>query len=154
MSLLILLFFVVFGKRPSIVSSTWFYSGCKAFKASICFIPWSLIVFICFSNALPSTEYVNLAWSIILLWSDGNISSLIRYSYLSILPDGNADVFAASQLISYCSFSSLILSSIVLINFYILSKRFFPKREELSDARVVSITKNEHRFEVHFYKDS
>ena len=41
-----------------------------------------------------------------------------------------------------------------MISFYILSKRFFLKREELSDARVVSITNNEYGFEVHFYKNS
>ena len=41
-----------------------------------------------------------------------------------------------------------------MISFYILSKRFFPKREELSDARVVSITKKECAFELHFYNDS
>ena len=34
--------------------------------------------------------------------------------------------------------------------FYNLSKRLFLKREELSDARVVSITKNEYSFTVHF----
>ena len=34
--------------------------------------------------------------------------------------------------------------------FYSLSKRFFLKHEELSDARVVSITKKEYGFEVHF----
>ena len=37
-----------------------------------------------------------------------------------------------------------------MISFYILSKRFFLKREELSDARVVSITKKEHGLAVHF----
>ena len=63
------------------------------------------------------------------------------YSYLSISPDDNADTFAASLLISYCNFSFLILSSVVLIGFYILSKRFFLKRKGLSDAKVVSITK-------------
>ena len=31
-----------------------------------------------------------------------------------------------------------------MINFYILPKRFFLKREELSDARIVSITKKEY----------
>ena len=41
-----------------------------------------------------------------------------------------------------------------MINFYILSKRFFLKREELSNAIVVSITKKEHGFAVHFYIDS
>ena len=55
---------------------------------------------------------------------------------LSNLPDDDAYIFAAFLLIPYCSFSSLILSSIVMISFYILSKRFFLKREELSDARV------------------
>ena len=52
--------------------------------------------------------------------------------------------------IVFCSFSPLILSSIVMANVYILSKRFFLKREELSDARVVSMTKNEYDFAVHF----
>ena len=37
----------------------------------------------------------------------------------------NADTFAASLLISYYSFSSLILLSIVMISFYIVI--FFPK---------------------------
>ena len=37
-------------------------------------------------------------------------------------------------------------------NFYILSKRFFPKHKELSDARVVSITKKEYGFAVNFLK--
>ena len=39
-----------------------------------------------------------------------------------------------------------------MISFYILSKRFFLKREELSDARVASITKKEYGFAVHFLK--
>ena len=41
-----------------------------------------------------------------------------------------------------------------MISFYILSKRFFLKREELSDATVVLITKKEYGFVVHFYIDS
>ena len=57
---------------------------------------------------------------------------------------------AASLLILYCGFLSLILLSIVMISFYILSKRFFLKREEISDARVVSVTKNEYGFAVYF----
>ena len=72
----------------------------------------------------------------------------MKNSRLSILPDDNADIadidiandnadFAASLLILYCTFSSLILSSIFMISFYTLSKIFFFKREELSDARVV-----------------
>ena len=65
-------------------------------------------------------------------------------------PDDNADIFAASVLISYCSFSCLILSSVVMISFYILSKRFFLKCKRLSDGRVVSTTKKEYGFAVHF----
>ena len=51
-------------------------------------------------------EYANLAYSIICLWLEGNVSSPVRYSYLSILSDNNADIFAASLSISYCSCSS------------------------------------------------
>ena len=38
-------------------------------------------------------------WSIILLWSEGSISSIGRYLYLSILAGYNADTFAVSLLI-------------------------------------------------------
>ena len=37
-----------------------------------------------------------------------------------------------------------------MISFYILCKRFFLKREGLSDVRVVSLTKKEFGFAVHF----
>ena len=37
-----------------------------------------------------------------------------------------------------------------MISFYILSKRFFLKREGLPDARVASVTKKEYGFVVHF----
>ena len=37
-----------------------------------------------------------------------------------------------------------------MISFYILSEILFLKREELSDVRVVSITKKEYGFAVHF----
>ena len=94
-----------------------------------------------FSKALTRGEYVNLACSITLFWSGGNISSPLRYSYLIILSDDNADSFTASLLVSYRSFSALILSSVVIIGFYILSKRFFLKREEIFDVGVVSVTK-------------
>ena len=95
---------------------------------------------LCFSKGFPIGEYANLACSIICLWLKGNISSPARYSYSSIFPGDNADAFAASQIISYCSFWSLILS-IVMISFYFLSKRFFLKQGGLSDARVASIIK-------------
>ena len=61
-----------------------------------------------------------------LIYSEGDISSPVRYSYLPVLPDGNADTFAISLLISYCNFPSPVLSLIVTISFYILSKRLFP----------------------------
>ena len=39
---------------------------------------------------------------------------------------------------------------IVMISFYILSKRFFLKHKGLSNARVASITKKEFGFAVQF----
>ena len=75
---------------------------------------------------------------------------VIFFLYLSILPDDNADDFAASLLISYCTFSYLILSSVFEVSFYILSKRFFLKYKVLSDVRVLSINKKEYDSEVHF----
>ena len=105
---------------------------------------------VCFSKAFPKREYANLAYSVICLWLKSNISSTVRYSYSSIFPDNNADIFAASLLISYCSFSSLILSSIVMIIFHILSERVFLKPKGFSNARVASITEKEHGFAVHF----
>ena len=96
----------------------------------------------CFSKAFPKGEYADLAYSVIYLLLEGNISSPVRYSYLSIFPEDNADIFAASLLILYYNFSSLILSSIIVFSsFYILSERFFLKREALSDATVALRTK-------------
>ena len=66
----------------------------RYFIASICFS-------VCFSKAFPKREYGDLACSIICLWLTGKISSPVRYSYLSIFPDDNADMFAACLLISY-----------------------------------------------------
>ena len=83
---------------------------------------------------------------ITLLWSEGSISSPVWYSYLAIFPNDSADIFAASLLIWYCNFSPLILLSIAVISFYILSQRFFLKREGLSDTKVASITKKEYGF--------
>ena len=60
-------------------------------------------------------------------------------------------------LLIWCStFSSLTLPSVVMITFYILSKRFFMNSiipQELSDARVASVTKKEYGFAVYFYRD-
>ena len=68
---------------------------------------------------LFSVEQVNLACSIICFRLDGNISSPVRYLKLSILLDYKADILAASLLISYCNFSSLVWSSIIMISLYI-----------------------------------
>ena len=91
---------------------------------------------------------MKLVFSIIVLWSYGNISLLVKNSYLSIFLVDYADIFVASLLILCSTFSSLILSSIVIISFYILSKKLFMKREELSDTRVVSKTNSEYGFAV------
>ena len=57
-----------FGKIPSTVfMSLLVSSDFNTFKASTCFFPCPSIVFICFSNALPSEEYINLAFYIILV---------------------------------------------------------------------------------------
>ena len=122
-------------------------TGFKTFKASTCFFPWCSIVFICCSKDFPRGEYLNVACYISLLWSRGSISSPARYSYLSLLPD---DIYAPFLLMSYCSFLSLLLSTIAMISFYIPSKRLFQKRKRLSDAKVVSITKKKYGFGVHF----
>ena len=61
-------------------------------------------LFNCFSTAFPNGEYVNLDCSITLLGSEGSFPSSVRYSYLSIFPDNNADLFAASLLISFAIF--------------------------------------------------
>ena len=117
--------------------------GCRGFKAPTCYS-------VCFSKVFSKGEYADLICSIICLQLEVIISSPARYSYLSIFLDDNADIFAASLLISYYSFSSLILPSIVMISFHIVSKRFFLKVEGLSDARVASIIKKEYGFAVHF----
>ena len=64
--------------------------------------------------------------------------SYVNYSYLPIFSDGydddddddddddndDEDLFAASLLILYCSFLFQILTSIFMISFYILSKKY------------------------------
>ena len=86
---------------------------------------------------------------VIPLSSEDNISSAVRYSYLSILSDDNADIFAVPLLILYYSILYLIFSSIVMINFYIFSKMMRLKHKGLSDGRVISLSKKEYGFVVH-----
>ena len=50
-------------------------------------------------------------------------------------------IFLLLLLISYCSFSSLTLSSINMITFYIFAKRFSLKPKVHSDAAVALTTK-------------
>ena len=136
------LFIRVWGNIPWIYFNPPFLIGMsRNFIAPTCFSVY-------FLKAFPKGEYANLACSIICLWLEVNISSLVRYSYLSIFRDHHADIFDVSLLISYCGFSSLILSLTVMISFYVLSKRFFLKLKELFDTRVVSITKQDYCFAV------
>ena len=92
------------------------------------------LFFKCFSKR----KICNLACAITLFWQGGNIYSPEKYLYFSIFPDHRAEFFVVSMSISYCSFSSLILSSIVMISFHILCKRLFSKHKGLSDARIAS----------------
>ena len=64
-----------------------------------------------------------------------NIFSPVKFSYLSIFHDENDDIFVASLLILHCSILILIISSIFMVTFCILSKILHLKRKRLSDAR-------------------
>ena len=64
--------------------------------------------------------------------------------FLSTLVNDNADTFAAAILISYCHFSFLISSSMVMSTIYTSFNRFFQKCNGSSDERVVSMTKIEY----------
>ena len=70
--------------------------------------------------------------------------SLVRYSYLSILPDDSADILAAALLMSYHNFLFLILPLIIMITYYTSFSRFFWKRNGLSGGKLVSMTGNEY----------
>ena len=89
---------------------------CLFFK---CFFKWINISF----------QVHQYSLSINLFWRGSNIYLPVGYSYLIILPDGNVNIFAASLLISYCTFLSEILSSIVMWR-----TRFFSWRYHQSDV--------------------
>ena len=91
--------------------------------------------FISFSQWFPSQQC-----SIILLWCEGNVSLFLKYLYLPNFSDYHVDIFTASHLIFYCSFSSLLVSSLVMISFYIPCKKLFLEHKGLSDGRVVWLT--------------
>ena len=80
----------------SFIDGNCFSEKSKDFKARTCLFPWYSVVFVCFLKAFPRGEYVNLACSIVCFWLEDNIFSLVRYSYLLILPYDRADIFAAS----------------------------------------------------------
>ena len=85
-----------------------------------------LINFARFFNSLSSGEYVNLTFLLL----EGNIDWKVIFFHLynilkEILSDDNADTFAASLLISYSSFSSLIFLSIAMIYYIFFLKDFF-----------------------------
>ena len=87
-----------------------------------------------------------------IIWTDGNVYSSVKYSYSSILIHENADIFAAALLISHCSFSAKIVSSVVVITFSILSKTMHLKHGLLSAGKIVSFTKKKNGFAAHFLK--
>ena len=101
----------------------------------------SSTAFVCFSKDFP--EETKLVFYLIWLWLEGNFSPCVRYSYSSVLPDYDADIFVASLLISFCRFSSQILLPVVMISFYILSKRFSLIHKGSFDVSVVSIAKKQ-----------
>ena len=75
-----------------------------------------------------------------MLWSEGNVSLFLKYLYLPNFSDYHVDIFTASLLILYCSFSSLLVPSLVMISFYIPCKKLFLEHEGLSDGTVVWLT--------------
>ena len=84
-------------------NSSFLLEGFRDFQAPTCFS-------FCLFKAFPKVEYANLVSSIICLPLEGSISSPVRYSYLSIFPDGNSNIAAASPLTSHSCFLSLIVS--------------------------------------------
>ena len=114
---------------------------------------WLVIIFFFLKKGLNIYNYSVFNCFISFLYFK-NISYVFNYpvflisdSLLSVSSDDYADIFATSLLLSYGSFSPLTLSLVVIIGFYIFFKRFF-------DERVVSSTKIEYGFAVHFCKDS
>ena len=98
---------------------SWFSS------AFICLPPCSAIVFVYFPKAFSNGELVNLACVVILHWSEVKTSLPVGNSYSSILPDDKTYIFVAPVLKLYSTFSFVILSSVVIVSFYILSKSSF-----------------------------
>ena len=78
------------GNMPSIcLNSSFLLEGFRDYIAPNSFS-------VCFWKTFAKGEYANLACSIICPWLEVKIFLPVRYSYWSIFPDDNADVFAAS----------------------------------------------------------
>ena len=73
--------------------STYELSGC-GFESSYS----QLFLFVFLMLSLPTGEKAIVTSFLILIWSKGNIFSPVRYSDLSMLPDDNVDMFAATLL--------------------------------------------------------
>ena len=100
-----------------------------------------LNVFSLFFKYFPNTWIRTISLLYYLMLLRGIVSSPVRYSYLTILPEGDVGIFAPALLVSYCNFS-LILSLMVMTVLFTSSNRFFQKRKAFFDGRVVSMNKN------------
>ena len=113
-------------------------------------VQWFFVVFQMSFQVKKKCIYPCIVSCITLCCCGGSISLLVRYFYVSVLPDNNADILAATLLMSCCNFWSLILSSMVMISLYPSSNRFSQKHNGLFNGRVVSMTKTKYCFVVHF----
>ena len=112
------------------------------------------LLFVCVLNAFPVGEYIIFFfWFTMWIWSEGNISSPIRFDfYLSILSDDNADFFLLL-------FIDVVLQCFIYNLFknwhdYFLYAFWKLKCNGLSAGKVVSWCKKEYSSAVHFYKAS
>ena len=118
----------------------------KTLKPSLVFFMDLQLFLSAFRKLLLENMYVNLACFIIWLWSP------VEYSYLSILPEYNTNIFATYLFTYYHSFWSLIFLSIVVITFHIVPKRLCLEQKGLPAGNIVSLSKKEHGSAVHFTK--
>ena len=121
----------------------WLFSSIFGLLISMFFKCFDLFLFFVFSwfyfifKSFPKGEWVNLVFFEILI----QLEILISY------------IFATCLLILYCSFSYLILSSVVISSFYFLSKWFFLKHK-WSSASIVQLNTKKTLLLFTVYKDS
>ena len=82
-----------FESNNSLLSSCFYYLQLLLFAFLLDIKPFLLVFQKLFLKESMQTS------SIICLWLEDNISSPVRYSYLSILPDDKAEIFTASLFI-------------------------------------------------------